>query len=165
MKKVSSGRNPTLFTTTSKSIIVIYAVGFCLFICFVLNIEWKLNAVPWLTSLTMAGPALIAEGKKALPLTTQCFSTLPWFENEAWVCEKFASDSGQEVKRWLSPGTQVFPITYNWIVPTLKEGRNWGLRRFQQLRSYHDEIETRNREEIPYSSRIAPRGLSVAEGP
>ena len=46
-----------------------------------------------------------------------------------------------------------------------KEGRNWVLRRFQQLRSYRDEIETRNREEIPYSSRIVPRGLSVAEGP
>ena len=43
-----------------------------------------------------------------------------------------------------------------------KEGRNWVLRRFQQLRSYHDEIETRNWEEIPYSSRIVPRGLSVA---
>ena len=39
------------------------------------------------------------------------------------------------------------------------------LRRFQQLRSYRDEIETRNREEIPYSSRKVPRGLSVAEGP
>ena len=46
-----------------------------------------------------------------------------------------------------------------------KEGRNWALRRFQQLRSYRDEIETRNREEIPYSSRIVPRGLSVAERP
>ena len=46
-----------------------------------------------------------------------------------------------------------------------KEGRNWVLRRFQQLRPYRDEIETRNREEIPYSSQIAPRGLSVAEGP
>ena len=46
-----------------------------------------------------------------------------------------------------------------------KEGRNWVLRRFQQLRSYRDEIETRNREEIPYSSRIVPRGLSVADGP
>ena len=45
------------------------------------------------------------------------------------------------------------------------EGRNWVLRRFQKLRSYHDEIETRNQEEIPYSSRIVPRGLSVAEGP
>ena len=47
----------------------------------------------------------------------------------------------------------------------VKEGRNWVLRSFQQLRSYRDEIETRNREEIPYSSRIVPRGLSVAEGP
>ena len=46
-----------------------------------------------------------------------------------------------------------------------KEGRNWVLRRFQQLRSYRDEIETRNREEIPCSSRIVPRGHSVAEGP
>ena len=47
----------------------------------------------------------------------------------------------------------------------LKEGRNWVLRRFQQLRSYRDEIETQNREEIPYSLQIVPRGLSVAEGP
>ena len=41
------------------------------------------------------------------------------------------------------------------------------LRPFQKLRSYRDEIETRNREEIPYSSRIlvVPRGLLVAEGP
>ena len=45
------------------------------------------------------------------------------------------------------------------------EGRNWVLRRFQQLRSYRDEIETRNREEIPYSSRIVPMGISVADGP
>ena len=47
---------------------------------------------------------------------------------------------------------------------TRKEGRNWVLRRFQQLRSYRNEIETRNREEIPKSSRIVQRGLSVAEG-
>ena len=46
-----------------------------------------------------------------------------------------------------------------------KEGRNWGLRRFQQFRSYRDEIETRNREEIPLSLRLVPRGLVVAEGP
>ena len=46
-----------------------------------------------------------------------------------------------------------------------KEGISRVLRRFQQLRSYRDEIETRNREEIPYSSRIVPRGFSVAEGP
>ena len=45
-----------------------------------------------------------------------------------------------------------------------KEGRNWVLRRFQQLRSYRDEIETCNRE-IPYSSGIVPMGLSVAEAP
>ena len=52
------------------------------------------------------------------------------------------------------------PKTGQW-----REGRNWVLRRFQQLRSYRDEIETRNREEIPYSSGIVPRGLSAAEGP
>ena len=46
-----------------------------------------------------------------------------------------------------------------------KVGRNWVLCRFQQLRSYHDEIETWNREEIPYSLRIVPRGILVAEGP
>ena len=38
----------------------------------------------------------------------------------------------------------------------MKEGRNWVLCRFQQLKSYRDEIETRNREEIPYSSQIVP---------
>ena len=38
------------------------------------------------------------------------------------------------------------------------------LRRFQQLSSYRDEIETRNQEEIPFSLRIVPRGLLVAEG-
>ena len=32
-------------------------------------------------------------------------------------------------------------------------------------RSYHDEIESRNREDIPFPSRKVPRGLSVAEGP
>ena len=51
----------------------------------------------------------------------------------------------------------------NLFYTSRKEGRNWVLRLFQQLRSYRDEIETRNREEIPYSSRIVPRGLSVAE--
>ena len=40
-----------------------------------------------------------------------------------------------------------------------------GLRRFQQPRSYRDEIETRNIEEIPYFSRIGIRGLLVAEEP
>ena len=39
------------------------------------------------------------------------------------------------------------------------------LRRFQQLRPYHDEIEIGNREEIPFSLRIVPRGLSIAERP
>ena len=33
----------------------------------------------------------------------------------------------------------------------VKEGRFWVLRRFQQLRSYCDEIDTWNRKEIPYS--------------
>ena len=46
-----------------------------------------------------------------------------------------------------------------------RKGRNCVLHRFQQLRSYHDEIEIRNREEIPFSSLIVPRGLSFAEGP
>ena len=56
-------------------------------------------------------------------------------------------------------------IAGEWIVRR-KGGRNWVLRRFQQLRSYRDEIETWNREEMHYSSRIlvVPRGLSVAEG-
>ena len=47
----------------------------------------------------------------------------------------------------------------------MKEGRNGLLRRFQQLMSYPDEIETRNQEEISFSSRIVPRGLLVAEDP
>ena len=48
----------------------------------------------------------------------------------------------------------------------LVEGRNWVLRRFQQLRSYRDEIETWNREESPYSSRITtrPRGIPRVGG-
>ena len=69
----------------------------------------------------------------------------------------------------LHEGIHRFFIEVSWILmlPCLswKEGRNWVLRRFQQLRPYRDEIETRNREEIPYSSRIVPRGLSVAERP
>ena len=45
------------------------------------------------------------------------------------------------------------------------KGGDCFLRRFQQLRSYRDKIETRNREDIPYSSRIVPRGLSAAIAP
>ena len=59
----------------------------------------------------------------------------------------------------------IYIYIYICIYIYVKEGRNLVLRRFQQLRSYHDEIETWNREEIPYSSRIVPRGLSVAERP
>ena len=39
------------------------------------------------------------------------------------------------------------------------------LRRFQQLRWYRNRIENRNLEEIPFSSQIVPRDLSVAEVP
>ena len=46
-----------------------------------------------------------------------------------------------------------------------KEGRNGVLCCFQQLRSYRDNIETSNREEISISSQIVPRGLSVSKGP
>ena len=59
----------------------------------------------------------------------------------------------------------------NPMLPTLRrhnseEGRKvWLLRRFQQIRSYRDELESRNREEIPLSSGIVPRCLPVAEGP
>ena len=42
-----------------------------------------------------------------------------------------------------------------------KEGRFGVLCRLQLLRSYRDE----NQKEIPFSSRIVPRSLSVAEGP
>ena len=45
------------------------------------------------------------------------------------------------------------------------EGRYGGLRHFKHLRSFPDAIETWNREEIPFPSRIVPRGLSVPEGP
>ena len=38
-----------------------------------------------------------------------------------------------------------------------KEGRKWCLRRFQQLRSFRNEIETLHWEAIPFSSRIIPR--------
>ena len=33
------------------------------------------------------------------------------------------------------------------------------------IRSYCDEVEAWNREEIPYSLQIVPRGLLVAEKP
>ena len=46
-----------------------------------------------------------------------------------------------------------------------EEGWNGFLRHFQHLRSNRDEIETPNRKEIPFSSQIVPRGLSVAERP
>ena len=39
------------------------------------------------------------------------------------------------------------------------------LRCFQQLRSYRDETETWNWEEILFISRVVPRLFSVAEGP
>ena len=42
-----------------------------------------------------------------------------------------------------------------------KEGRNLCLHCFQQLRSHCDKIETRNWEEIPYSSQTVPTDLSV----
>ena len=42
-------------------------------------------------------------------------------------------------------------------------GLNVFKRRFQQLRSYRNEIVTWNLEEIPIPSQIDPRGLSVAE--
>ena len=42
---------------------------------------------------------------------------------------------------------------------------NGGLRHFQQLRFYCDEIETRNWEEVSFSSLIVPRELSVEEEP
>ena len=51
-------------------------------------------------------------------------------------------------------------VVFRW-----KEGRNWVLRPFQELRSYRYEIELRNQEEIPYFSRIVPSGLLVAGGP
>ena len=47
----------------------------------------------------------------------------------------------------------------------LDKGRDRVLRRFQQHRSYRNKIETRDREEIPYSLRMVPSVFSVAEGP
>ena len=49
--------------------------------------------------------------------------------------------------------------------PYQKDGRKeWVfLHRFQQLGSCGDELETLNQEEIPFSSQIVPRGLSVHE--
>ena len=47
----------------------------------------------------------------------------------------------------------------------LKERGDGFLRYFQQLRSHRDKIETRNRKEIAFSSRIVPWGISVAEEP
>ena len=46
----------------------------------------------------------------------------------------------------------------------LQKERNVFLCCFQQLRSYCDKTETRNREEIPFSSRVVLRCLQVAEG-
>ena len=46
-----------------------------------------------------------------------------------------------------------------------REGGNWFYIASKQIRSHHDEIETRNREEIRYSLRIVPKCLSVAEAP
>ena len=40
---------------------------------------------------------------------------------------------------------------------------NGSLCGFQQLRSYRDEIDTRNGEEIPFSSRKIPKDLLVTE--
>ena len=42
-----------------------------------------------------------------------------------------------------------------------KGRKEWILRRFQKLSSYRNEIETRNREEIPLSSQIVPRGFQL----
>ena len=50
------------------------------------------------------------------------------------------------------------------MMVVVKEERNGFLQCFQQLRSYHDEVETRNKDEIHFSSWIVPMGLSVAEG-
>ena len=47
----------------------------------------------------------------------------------------------------------------------MKEGRDVFWRSFQQLKSYRDEIETRNWEEITLSSQIVQRGLLVTEEP
>ena len=46
-----------------------------------------------------------------------------------------------------------------------KEGGFGVLRHFQQLRSYRDQMETWNWEDIPFSLQIDPTGLSVGEGP
>ena len=50
----------------------------------------------------------------------------------------------------LTPIIQVFSLAG-------EEGREEFLHSFQQLRSYNDEIETWNREEIPFLSQIVPR--------
>ena len=45
-----------------------------------------------------------------------------------------------------------------------KEGMGF-LRLFQQLRSCRNEVETRNREEIPFFSQMVSRGLLIAKEP
>ena len=58
--------------------------------------------------------------------------------------------------------TKTMKMTMMMNMVMVVEERREGIRYyFQQLRSYRDEIETRNREEIPYSSRIVPGDLSV----
>ena len=46
-----------------------------------------------------------------------------------------------------------------------KRERHWIVRRFQLLWSYCDAIETKKREEIPFSLWIVSRGLSITEAP
>ena len=43
--------------------------------------------------------------------------------------------------------------------------QDWGFRRFQLLRSRSKELETWNREEIPFPSRIVPVVFPVEEAP
>ena len=57
-----------------------------------------------------------------------------------------------------SPGLDSISALDTWR----REGKRFNV---AFTRSFSDEIETRNREEIPFSSRIVPRGLLVAEGP
>ena len=71
----------------------------------------------------------------------------------------------RERGRYIFSTAEWVMIMHTELSQPYKEGRNWVLCHFQQLRSYRDEIETWNREEIPNSSRIVPRGLSVAERP
>ena len=60
---------------------------------------------------------------------------------------------------------QIHLLTTNDTQSWRKKRRKEGMGFYVAFNSLDDETETWNREEIPFSSRIVPRGLLVAEEP